>query len=118
MDSDRPLRVVFYRLQSGREPVRDWLRRLPKSDRKCIGEDIKTVQFGWPLGMPLIRRVETGLWEVRSTLKNRIARIIFTLSKNQIVLLHGFMKKTQKMAKDDLALAKRRKNQLEQGYEE
>ncbi len=118
MNSDRPLRVVFFRMESGREPVRDWLKGLSKSDRKCIGEDIKTVQFGWPLGMPLVRKLETELWEVRSTLKNRIARVIFTLWENKIVLLHGFIKKSRKTPKDDLALARRRRNQLEQESEE
>ena len=118
MNSGSPRRIVFYRSESGNEPVREWLRRLPKLDRKCIGEDIKTVQFGWPLGMPLIRKVERELLEVRSTLKNRIARVIFTMSNDQIVLLHGFIKKTQKIPKRDLNLARQRMKQLEEGYEE
>jgi phage-related protein len=59
------LQVVFYKSDSGKEPVRDWLKKLDKEDRKVIGEDIKTVQFGWPLGMPLVRKIEKGLWEVR-----------------------------------------------------
>jgi phage-related protein len=117
MNSDRPLQVVFYRLAGGREPVRDWLKRLSRSERKSIGEDIKTVQFGWPLGMPLVRQLESDLWEVRSNLKNRTARVIFTFAEDQIVLLHGFIKKTQKTPKSDLALGRRRRTQLEQGYE-
>ena len=117
MNSSPPLRVVFYRLAGGREPVRDWLKRLSRLERKCIGEDIKTVQFGWPLGMPLVRRLELELWEVRSNPKNRIARVIFTLYDDQIVLLHAFIKKTKRTPKDDLALARRRRRQLEQGYE-
>ena len=59
------LRVVFFRSQVGREPVREWLLDLNKSDRQAIGFDIKTAQYGWPIGMPLIRKLETGLWEVR-----------------------------------------------------
>lgn len=60
------LRVVFYRTESGHEPVREWLRELSRADRRVIGQDVKTAQYGWPLGMPLIRKVGPGLWEVRS----------------------------------------------------
>jgi hypothetical protein len=49
------LRVAFYRTASGREPVCDWLRALDRESRRVIGHDIKTVQAGWPLGMPLVR---------------------------------------------------------------
>jgi len=47
------LQVVFFRAQSGSEPVREWLKSLSVDDKKTIGEDIKTVQFGWPIGMPV-----------------------------------------------------------------
>lgn len=67
MITEQPLRVVFYRTASGNEPVREWLRGLSRAEKKIIGEDIKIIQFGWPLGMPLVRKLDTGLWEVRST---------------------------------------------------
>ena len=88
--------------------MRDWLLSLQQDERKTIGEDIKTVQFGWPIGMPIARKVEKDLWEVRSKLQNKIARMLFTVEGSQIVLLHGFIKKTQKMPQNDLELAKRR----------
>jgi phage-related protein len=75
---------------------------------KIIGEDIKTVQFGWPLGMPVVRKLAPNLWEVRSKLQNRIARVLFTVEGPFMVLLHGFIKKSQKTPPDDLALAKER----------
>jgi len=90
------------------EPVRDWLKSLPREERRIIGEDIKTVQFGWPLGMPLVRKLDRELWEIRSHLANRIVRIIFTTGNNRMILLHGFIKKTQKTSIKDLELAKRR----------
>jgi phage-related protein len=102
------LKVIFYKSESGNEPVREWLKGLPRSDRKIIGEDIKTVQFGWPLGMPLVRKLGVGLWEVRSKLDNRIARALFTVERNVLVLLHGFIKKSEKTPGDDLNLAKKR----------
>lgn len=102
------LQVVFYKTDSGKEPVRDWLKELNKEDRRVIGEDIKTVQFGWPLGMPLVRKLEKGLWEVRIQLDNRIARILFTAHNGIMVLLHGFIKKSQKTPANDLKVAKRR----------
>lgn len=89
MDDDLRLRVRFYRTDLGNEPVRDWLKALPREERRTIGEDIKTAQFGWPLGMPLIRKLEADLWEVRSRLDSRIARVIFTVQGDQMILLHG-----------------------------
>lgn len=112
MNDHLRLQVVFYRTDSGREPVREWLRSLPRAEKKAIGEDIKTVQFGWPLGMPLVRKIETGLWEVRSDLDNRIARVLFTVHQNVMVLLHGFIKKSQKMPPTDLSLARKRLSTL------
>ncbi len=108
MQALRPMQAKFFRLDSGREPVRKWLRSLDPADKKIIGQDIRTVQFGWPLGMPLVRKLDTDLWETRSTLGSQIARVIFTVYEKQIVLLHGFIKKTQKTPKQDLDLAKRR----------
>ena len=106
----RPVR--FYRSEIGREPVRDWLRRLPRSDRKVIGRDILTLQLGWPLGMPLARKLEDGLWEIRSRLNTVNARIIFTVRNDTIVLIHGFIKKTGKTPKRDLRLARQRMERL------
>ena len=108
MNRRQPLPVKFYRTQAGREPVREWLLSLRREDKKAIGEDIKTVQFGWPLGMPLVEKLERGIWEVRTDLEQRIARVLFTIYGELIVLLHGFIKKTQKTPPQDLALARRR----------
>jgi len=102
------LRVRFYREDSGREPVREWLKGLPRLDRKSVGADIKTVQFRWPLGLPWVRPLGEGLWEVRSRLENRISRVIFVIDRGEMVLLHGFIKKTQAIPQADLTLARRR----------
>ncbi|MDO9027500.1 MAG: type II toxin-antitoxin system RelE/ParE family toxin [Candidatus Roizmanbacteria bacterium] len=102
------LRVIFYRGESGAEPVREWLKELQKEDRKTIGEDIKTAQFGWPLGMPLIRKMEKDLWEVRSYITDGIARTFFTVEKDTMVLLHGFVKKSQETPPNELQTARRR----------
>lgn len=102
------LDVRFFKTDSGTEPVRDWLKGLSAADRKTAGEDVKTVQFGWPLGMPLVRKMGDGLWEVRIHLEGRIARVLFTVSGGVMVLLHGFIKKSQETPLDDLDLAKSR----------
>lgn len=107
------LSVAFFRTASGNEPVREWLRSLAREDRRIIGEDIKTVQFGWPLGMPLVRKLDKGLWEVRTRLPGRIARVIFTTGESRMILLHGFIKKSQKTPRDDLELAKSRLRPLQ-----
>lgn len=109
MTSREPiLCVAFFRSASGDEPVREWLKSLPREECRIIGEDIKTVQFGWPLGMPLVRKLEKGLWEVRSRLPDRIARVVFTTGEGRMILLHGFIKKSQKMSQGDLELARTR----------
>ncbi|NET39929.1 MAG: type II toxin-antitoxin system RelE/ParE family toxin [Cyanothece sp. SIO1E1] len=105
----------FYALPSGREPVRDWLKgnELTAQDRKIIGEDVQTVEFGWPLGMPLCRQLAPGLHEVRCTLtSNRIARILFCIHEGNMVLLHGFIKKTQKTPDADKQLALKRMKEV------
>ena len=107
------LPAAFYQLPSGREPVREWLKTLDEKDREVIGEDIKDVEFSWPIGMPLCRSLGKGLWEVRSDLaSNRIARIIFCIAGNKMVLLHGFIKKTQKTPDTDLESALKRKKEI------
>ena len=102
------LNASFFRSDCGNEPVREWLKGLPATDRRIMGEDIKTVQFGWPLGMPLVRHLDGGIWEIRVKLENRISRILFCLEGSTMVILHGFIKKQQATPKQDLDLAKER----------
>lgn len=102
------LSVAFFRTQAGNEPVREWLLELPRESRRLIGIDIKAVQIGWPL----VRKLEHSLWEIRSDLNENIARVIFTLVDREIVLLHGFIKKSQKTTSVDLNTARRRKSKL------
>ena len=109
MNAEPRLQVRFYRTAAaGNEPVREWLKALPPEERKIIGDDLKTAQYGWPLGMPLIRKLEPGLWEVRSRLDDRIARVIVTVEDEQMVLLHGLIKKAEKIPPQDLQLARQR----------
>jgi phage-related protein len=102
------LSVRFFVTDAGSEPVREWLKGLSAQDRKTIGEDIKTVQFGWPLGMPLVDHLEGDIWEVRIKLDNRIARVLFVIDNHTMILLHGFIKKSQKTPKPEIDLAKQR----------
>jgi phage-related protein len=107
--------AVFYCNSASKEPVRDWLKKLAPADRKILGLDIATVEFGWPVGMPLCKALGQGLWEVRSNLTgNRISRVVFCVHAGQMVLLHAFIKKTQKTPPGDLALAQKRKKEIEQ----
>ncbi len=106
--------AAFYQTAAGRQPVREWLKELDAEDRKVIGEDIATVEYGWPVGMPTCRPLGRGLWEVRSALpNNRIARITFAIVRNHMVLLHGFIKKTQKTPDEDLALSRKRLKEID-----
>lgn len=111
--------AVFYRTEAGGEPVREWLRSLLPEDRKRIGEDIKTVEFGWPVGMPVCKPLGEGICEVRTSLgQNRIARVLFYVDKKRrMVLLHGFIKKTQQTPRQDLELAKANKARHQRGLQ-
>jgi phage-related protein len=101
----RKIPVVFYRTQGGTEVVRDWLRSLDDADRQAVGLDLMRVQYRWPVGMPLCRALGDGLWEVRTSLpSNRIARVLFSAQQGRILVLHGFIKKTQKTPPDDRPL--------------
>lgn len=106
----KQLPAFFYRSNSGREPVREWLGTLEPEDRKIVGTDIKDVEFAWPIGMPLVRSLGKELWEVRSNLTGgKIARVIFCVTEGRMVLLHGFIKKTRKTPQRDIDLALKRK---------
>jgi len=106
----------FYQNKNGIEPVRVWLLSLNKIDRINIGSDIQTTEFGWPIGMPVCRPLKQGIHEVRTSLSNgRISRILFFIYEGNMILLHGFIKKTKALPKQDLSLAKKRKKEVENG---
>lgn len=109
------LNVKFFSLSSGSEPVKDWLKDdLSKENRKKIGEDIKAIQFGWPLDVSdkICKKIDDNLWEVRTKLTNRISRVIFTIVDSEMILLHGFIKKSNKIESNDLKKAKNRLSQI------
>ena len=111
-EAERKLDAVFFRTNNGAEPVREWLLSLAKAERKVIGGDVLKVQYCWPIGKPLVGSLGKGLWEVRSRVGDRIARVIFCVEGSTLVLLHGFIKKTEKTPQRELVLALRRMNQL------
>lgn len=109
------LKIVFYRSEIGNEPVREWLKDLHRDDKRQIGEDIKTAQLGWPLGMPLIKKIDKDLWEVRTRLADSIARVLFTVDGEHMILLHGFIKKSQKTPSNELKTALSRLSTYKRG---
>lgn len=116
--SEKRITVRFYRQPGGGEPVREWLLSLSREDRLVIGTDIKTVEFGWPTGLPVCRPLGEGLWEVRSSLTGRIARVLFFIADDTMRLLHGFIKKQQKTPPQDLALARRRMREVQEALKQ
>ncbi|MBD0261671.1 MAG: type II toxin-antitoxin system RelE/ParE family toxin [Tolypothrix sp. T3-bin4] len=107
--TEKRIPAKFYQNENGKEPVRDWLKNLDREERRLIGADIKTVEFGFPIGMPICRPMGDGLFEVRTNLPQGIARVLFCIHEGEMVLLHGFIKKSQKTPKQELNLAKERK---------
>jgi phage-related protein len=105
----KKISASFFQNDKGKMPVREWILGFSPDDKKIIGEDIKTAEFGWPVGMPVVKPIGDKLYEVRSSLSDGSeARILFTIYKNYMVLLHGFIKKTQKIQKRELNLARNR----------
>jgi len=112
---DKRISVGFYKNETGSEPVRDWLQGLDREEKKLIGEDIKTVEYGYPIGMPTCRPLGNGLYEVRTNLNRKIARVFFCVHEEKMMLLHGFIKKTQKTPQKELDIALKRKRIVEKG---
>jgi len=113
--SRRRLPVFFYRARTGDEPVREWLKELDPEDRNAVGTNLPRVQEQWPIGMPVCRNLEKGLWEVRTNLSsNRAARVLFFLADGRIGVLHGFIKKTRKTPKGDIDLALKRMKEMKE----
>lgn len=105
--------LIFYRQRTGDEPVREWLKHLPESERHAIGKDLLRAQWRWPVGMPLCRPMGKGLWEIRTDLPTkRTARVLLCVYRGHLVALHGFIKKTRATPADDLALARQRQKEL------
>ena len=113
-DPDK-LAAFFYCSASGSEPVRDWLKELAASERKVIGEHIAYVQYKWPIGKPRVDHLRGPVWEIRTSLGNRIARTLFAVEGRTVILLHGFIKKTQQTRKDDIDLAEKRLKEWRRG---
>lgn len=110
--------LAFYRSGGGKEPVREWLRDLDRDDRLAIGQDLMRVQYRWPVGMPLCRSLGDGLWEVRTSLPSKtISRVLICFHEAALYALHGFIKKTQKTPDEDLALARKRMKEIQNGQE-
>lgn len=113
MAPHKKIQARFYELPSGKMPVREWLLELTRDDCRAMGYDIQTVEFGWPIGMPVCRPLGNGLYEVRSSLADgKIGRILFCIIANEMVLLHGFVKKTQKTPQAELTLAVKRMKEI------
>lgn len=109
----KKVQAVFFETPQGTKPVREWLKALPAQDRRIVGNDIATIEYGWPIGMPLCRPLGAGLWEVRSALTGgRIARVLFMNAHGYMVLLHAFVKKTQKTPPAELDTARKRMKEM------
>jgi phage-related protein len=110
------IELVFYQSESGKEPVRDWLIKLPEANRRAVGLDLQRVQYRWPVGMPLVRPMGKGLFEVRTNLPDgTISRVLFCFHGGELYALHGFVKKTEKTAENELALARKRQKEVTHG---
>lgn len=113
MNRETPVSIVFYLTENGNCPVKEFLKELPPGDKALVSRDIRTVQQTFPIGLPLVRKIESGLWEIRSKLQSRICRVFFTVVSGQIILLHGFIKKSQATPEKELKTARERKKSFQ-----
>lgn len=114
MLSNEKMRALFFRNSLGEEPVRQWLLEMGAADRKIIAADLLTVEYGWPVGMPLCRPIRGELWKIRSCLtgQNRIASVLFCTKDQNLVLLHGFMNEADRTSLNDFQVALNRRKEL------
>jgi phage-related protein len=107
------IQAFFFMTEGGREPVREWLRQLDRDDRRELGRSLMTLEFGWPIGMPLSRSMGGGLHELRASISgNREARIFFYVDRRErLILLHAFNKRSRSTPKRELDLARERMKQ-------
>jgi len=115
MTTTPKLAAFFHATSNGNEPVREWLKELTRQDRRSIGEDIAYVQYKWPIGKPRVDHLRGAIWEIRTSLGNRIARTLFAVDGGTMILLHGFIKKTQKTPAGEIALAEKRFKEYQHG---
>lgn len=109
----KKIEVVFYMSSMGNEPVKEWLKSLNRDERQTIGNDIKTVEYGYPVGMPTSKSLGNKLHEVRSNLSDsKIARVIYVVENGYMILLNGFIKKTQATPKQEIDLALKRYKEI------
>lgn len=108
----KKINARFYKTENGNEPVREWLKSLTIEEKKKIGEDIKSAEFGWPIGMPTCKHLGKGLHEIRTSVSDKWARIFFCVADNFMILLHAIMKKSNSTPKQDLELARKRMNEF------
>ena len=97
--------VVFFETENGKQPVREFIKKLSKEDQKEVGADIRVLQNDYPQGLPLVRKLKPGLWEIRSFIKDGINRVFFTFINGKIILLHAIVKKTQKTPLKEINVA-------------
>jgi phage-related protein len=102
--------VAFFKTSAGNEPVLDWIRSLSRQDRAILGADLRTIQLGFPIGMPLCRPLKGGLFESRSSLSGKQeARLIFFQDGKLLIVVCGFIKKTRATPQSELEIARKRK---------
>jgi phage-related protein len=115
INNGKTIKAFFFKTYSGNEPVREWLKLRTPNEKKVIGEDIKAVEYSWPIGYPHVIKLDKDLWEIRTNLQNGISRVFFTVWKGNMVLVHSIIKKSQKTPKQDLDLAKKRRDIVKKG---
>lgn len=108
-----PIPLSFWQSDTGKEPVREFLHSLPFDDKKIVGRDLSRLQFGWPIRMPLVRKLRGAIWELRCSVPSkRELRVLFTSDNYELILLHVFIKKMQKTPIADLELAVKRSREI------
>lgn len=107
------LSLVFWKSDQGKEPVREWLRKMDVEARKAIGDDIRYVQEKWTdgVGKPYVDGFGAGLYEVRTKYDKKQYRVLFCIEDDTIILLHGFIKKTKKTPTADVDLGRHRQKE-------
>lgn len=114
----KKVNAVFYKTERGNEPVRETLKKLGRPIKTIVGEDIRFIELQLKLSKPEAAKLwaakspnEASIYEARHKVDGEQYRTLFFINENQMILVHFFHKKTQKVAKKEIEVAKNRMKQ-------
>ena len=107
------MRITYYTTASGRLPVVEFIQRQPKPDRARLVNALEMIEiYGFDAPRVRFRQIQGKLWEIKieATLSHRV--FYAAVGADEIVLLHAYLKKSQKAPGHEIAVAEKRMREI------